>query len=278
MARLHPLHLSNHVKHNPLPHRCCSRTHPEAGACGHRLLDLLRSPFAAAKRLGSHIGRCAFPRRSHRRSRTLAPRRIGPPCGDIDLLRSRNAGISGCIPGVPAPSQQRGVSGGGPQGVESVVRPEQFSYRAQGRRRSNAAATNAAMTTCIDSPSRAQPGSDDSCQSGMDDSFGHDGGVHNRLPQAGFLADATTPSRVDTARQQRFHAFFPNALSPACQAERVHRQFGLQVGLAAEELPIRVLRPSIDHGFVRGMEGVLQVKQPRLQMRRQSWLGAPRSE
>ena len=67
------------------PHRCCSRTPPEAGACGHRLLDLLRSPFAAARRLGSHIGRSAFPRRSHRRSRTLAPRRIGPPCGDIDL-------------------------------------------------------------------------------------------------------------------------------------------------------------------------------------------------
>lgn len=122
MARLHPPHLSNHVKHNPLPHRCCSRTHPEAGACGHRLLDLLRSPFAAARRLGSHIGRSAFPRRSHRRSRTLAPRRIGPPCGDIDLLRSRNAGISGCIPGVPAPSQQRGVPGGGPQGAESVRR------------------------------------------------------------------------------------------------------------------------------------------------------------
>ncbi|OMP13612.1 hypothetical protein COLO4_01302, partial [Corchorus olitorius] len=53
-----------------------------------------------------------------------------------------------------------------------IVRPEQFSYQAQGRRRSNAAVTAAAMTTCIDSPSRAQPGSDDSCQSGMDDSFG----------------------------------------------------------------------------------------------------------
>jgi hypothetical protein len=106
----------------------------------------------------------------------------------------------------------------------------------------------------------------------MDDSFGHDGGVHNRLPQAGLLADATTPSRVDTARQQRFHAFFPNALSPACQAERVHRQFGLQVGLAAEELPTRVLPTASSEA------GVLQVKQPRLQMRRQSWLGALRSE
>jgi hypothetical protein len=91
------------------------------------------------------------------------------------------------------------------------------------------------------------------------------------LLRAGLLDHATTPGGIDAGRQQRLHAFFSNALSPARQAGRVDEQLGLQVGLAAEELPVRVLHPGVDHGLVRGVEGVLQVQQASYQARRQGW-------
>lgn len=50
---------------------------------------------------------------------------------------------------------------------------------------------------------------------------------------------AATLGGID-AGGQRLHAFFSNTLSPARQAARVDGQLGLQVGLAANELPVRV--------------------------------------
>ena len=98
------------------------------------------------------------------------------------------------------------------------------------------------------------------------------------LLRAGLLDHATTPGGIDAGRQQRLHAFFSNALSPARPAGRVDEQLGLQVGLAAEELPVRVLHPGVDHCFIGGVEGVLQVQQPGNQARRQGGPAAPRSE
>ena len=85
---------------------------------------------------------------------------------------------------------------------------------------------------------------------GMGDGLGHDGGVHDHLLRAGLLDDATTPGSIGAGRKQRFHAFLSNAFSPARQTGRIDGQLGLQIGLATEELPVRVLHPGVDHGFV----------------------------
>lgn len=97
---------------------------------------------------------------------------------------------------------------------------------------------------------------------GVGNGLGHDSGVHDHLLRAGFLDDTAAAGGLDAGRQQRLHAFFSNALSPARQAGRVDGQFGLQVGLATEELPVRVLHPGVDDRLVGGIEGVLQVQQP----------------
>jgi hypothetical protein len=96
---------------------------------------------------------------------------------------------------------------------------------------------------------------------GVCNGFGHDGRVHDHLLYAGLANHATAPGGLDAGRQQRLHTFFSNALSPTREAGRVDGQLGLQVGLAAEELPVRVLHPGVDHGFVGSIEGVLQVQQ-----------------
>lgn len=97
---------------------------------------------------------------------------------------------------------------------------------------------------------------------GMGNGLGHHRGVHDDLLHAGFLNHATTPGGIDAGGQQRFHTFFSDTLAPACEAGRIDGRLGLQVGLATEELPVRVLDPGVDHGFVRSIEGVLQVQQP----------------
>lgn len=58
----------------------------------------------------------------------------------------------------------------------------------------------------------------------------------------------------------------PRRTSPRAAHRRA--RLGLQVGLAAEKLPVRVLHLGIDHSFVRGIEGVLQVQQSGDQARR----------
>lgn len=102
----------------------------------------------------------------------------------------------------------------------------------------------------------------------MSNGLGHDGRVHDHLLRAGLLHDTTNPGGLDAGRQQRLHAFFTDSLSPARQAGRVDGQFGLQVGLTAKELPVRVLHPGVDHRLVGGIKGVLQVQQTSHQARR----------
>ena len=68
--------------------------------------------------------------------------------------------------------------------------------------------------------------------------------------------------RLDRQRQQRLDAGLANALSPTRQARWIHWRLGLQVDLAREELPVRVLHPSADHGLVGGVERVLKVSSP----------------
>ena len=50
----------------------------------------------------------------------------------------------------------------------------------------------------------------------------------------------------------------------------VNRAAGLQIALAREVLPIRVLHPGIDHQLIRAIKGVLQIQQARHQPR---WQG-----
>ena len=76
---------------------------------------------------------------------------------------------------------------------------------------------------------------------------------------------------LDAVFEQPLAAFFPDAPPPAHQARRVARQFMLEVALAAEVLPVRVLLPALDHLLIRQREGVLEVQQrghqPRVQRR-----------
>jgi hypothetical protein len=67
--------------------------------------------------------------------------------------------------------------------------------------------------------------------------------------------------------QQLFNSSFTQPLAPACQARWVDWWFRLQVSLAGEYLPIRVLDPLRDDLFVGQVEGVLQVEQSRNQAR-----------
>lgn len=80
--------------------------------------------------------------------------------------------------------------------------------------------------------------------------LGHDGGVHDHRVHAAALDEASGARRFDRHCEQGLHAFLANALSPACEARWIHGQFGLQVLLATEELPIRVLQPGVDDRFV----------------------------
>lgn len=95
----------------------------------------------------------------------------------------------------------------------------------------------------------------------MRNRLGHDGGVDDDALHAGSLHDATTPGGLDGGHEQSLHTFFADALPPAREAARVDGRFGLQVHLAAQVLPIRVLHPGVDDDFVGGIEGVLQVEQ-----------------
>ena len=99
--------------------------------------------------------------------------------------------------------------------------------------------------------------------------LGHDGGVHDHAIEAALFDQACRMRSLNRDSQQRFHAFFTNALAPARETGWVNRQFGLQVGLSSEELPVRVLQPGVDHGFIRCVIGMLQLQQPCHQSGRQ---------
>lgn len=89
--------------------------------------------------------------------------------------------------------------------------------------------------------------------------LGHDGSVDDDAVHAGCLHDAAAPRSLNGGHEQSLHPSLADALPPAREAARVDGRFGLQVHLAAEVLPIRVLDPGVDHGFVRGIERVLQI-------------------
>ena len=112
---------------------------------------------------------------------------------------------------------------------------------------------------------------------GVGNGLGHDGGAYDNPLCVGLLDDTTAPGGIDAGRQRRLHVFF-NALSPACEAGRVDGQLGLQVGLTAEELPVRVLHPDLDLCLVRGVEGVLRVQKASDQARSQGWAATTEGE
>ena len=85
---------------------------------------------------------------------------------------------------------------------------------------------------------------------GVGNRFGHNGGINDDAIHAGSPHDAAAPCSLDRDHEQGLHAFLADALSPARQAGRINGCFGLQVELATEILPVRVLHPSVDHGFV----------------------------
>ncbi len=104
---------------------------------------------------------------------------------------------------------------------------------------------------------------------GVRDRLGHHRGVHDHLLAACLFDHLGAACRVNAQRQQRLHPFFPDALSPAREAAGIDGWFGLQVGLATEVLPVRVLHPGVHHRLVRRLKGVLQVQQARHQPRAQ---------
>ena len=110
------------------------------------------------------------------------------------------------------------------------------------------------------------------------DRLQHDGRVHDDPLEAGLLDEAAAARRLDGDLEQRLDTRFADATAPARQARRVDRRLGLQVRLAGEVLPIRIFHPGVDHCFVGGREGVLQVQQPRHQPGRQCRTAARRHE
>lgn len=96
---------------------------------------------------------------------------------------------------------------------------------------------------------------------GVGNRLGHDGGVHDHAIETALFDQARRMRRLDRDSQQRFHAFFTHALAPARETGWVNRQFGLEVGLSSEEMPVRVLQPGVDYGFIRCVVGMLQVQQ-----------------
>ncbi|MGF6650206.1 hypothetical protein OKW34_000768 [Paraburkholderia youngii] len=96
----------------------------------------------------------------------------------------------------------------------------------------------------------------------------HDGRINNHALDARSLDHASAFCCFDRFGQQLFNAGFAHSLAPTRQARWVDRRFGLQVGLAGEHLPVRVLYPLPDDLFVGQVERVLQIQQPGDQPRR----------
>lgn len=70
-----------------------------------------------------------------------------------------------------------------------------------------------------------------------------------------------------------FHA---SARSPTRQARPMDRQLGRQVDLVRKERPVHVLHADVAHGFVRGVQRVLQIQHTAT--RRRNKAGPPRPE
>lgn len=95
--------------------------------------------------------------------------------------------------------------------------------------------------------------------------------VVSRMNRSTLDAFTTPPRRAASmvAHQQGLHAFFADALPPTREAAGIGGRLGLEVRLAAEVLPVRILDPGGDHRLVGGVEGVLQVQQAGDEPRRQ---------
>jgi hypothetical protein len=97
---------------------------------------------------------------------------------------------------------------------------------------------------------------------GIGNRLGHDGGVDNDPIQARLFDQPGRTGRFKGDRQQGFHAFLANALSPARQAGRINGQLGLQIDLATKVLPVGIFQPGGHNGFIGGVVGMLQIQQP----------------
>lgn len=109
-------------------------------------------------------------------------------------------------------------------------------------------------------------------------SLGYDSGACDHLLRAYLFDHASTACEVNAGCQQRLHTFFFDALSPAREAGRIDGQFGLQIGLATEELPVRVLHLGVDLRLIGGIEGLLQVQQSGHRVHNQGWTATTVSE
>ena len=100
-------------------------------------------------------------------------------------------------------------------------------------------------------------------------------GLHRRVQhhrvQARALDHTPTLGSLDALRQQPLAARFTDALGPAHQAGRITGQLMLEVALAAEVLPVRVLAPALDGVLVAQRVDVLEVQQRSHQPRGQCW-------
>ena len=75
--------------------------------------------------------------------------------------------------------------------------------------------------------------------------------------------------QVDGVLQQLGKFVFTDALPPACEARGVNGQAMLHVRVTAKILPVRILNPTLDDGFVRRIESMFEIVQPDHQPRGQ---------
>jgi hypothetical protein len=96
--------------------------------------------------------------------------------------------------------------------------------------------------------------------------------LHRRIDihplEAARLHRACAHRRIDRRTEQQLHPCGTDAFAPAGQQTRIDRQLMLQVVEAAEELPIGVFDPALNHLLIRQIEGVLEVAEPDHQPRR----------
>lgn len=102
----------------------------------------------------------------------------------------------------------------------------------------------------------------------MGDRLLHDRRIHDHRFDAPVRDHPGLAACLDRLGQQPLHALLADPLAPPRQRGGIEREAVLKERLAAEVLPVGVLRPTGHHGLVRQPIGVLQIQQPRHQPRR----------